>query len=143
MLKVNKMEKASLTCFNARTNKRILTHASSAWLSVRVLPSPHGKRHFQLRRMAQFSATPQIDLFQPSFRIMEPLPLQHSVRQQKMLTIATDARRRQIGHESALLPFCLRSAFVLPPFCLRLAVRQTADLRRESNSANEHERKNI
>ena len=122
MLKVNKMEKASLTCFNARTNKRILTHASSAWLSVRVLPSPHGKRHFQLRRMAQFSATPQIGFFHASFSGGKWLHLQHG-SQQKLNRPAADGKtcgngRKTEGIGSVVPPSCLPSASLLPPFCL-------------------------
>ena len=46
-----------------------------------------------LRRMAQFSASSQIGLFQASPRAMEPLPLQHYARWQKMLTKAAGCQK--------------------------------------------------
>ena len=46
-----------------------------------------------LRRMAQFSASSQIGLFQDSPRAMEPLPLQHDARLAKMLTKAAGCQK--------------------------------------------------
>ena len=45
------------------------------------------------RRMAQFSASSQIWLFQPSPRAMKPLPLQHTVRLAKMLAKAAGCQK--------------------------------------------------
>ena len=46
-----------------------------------------------LRRMAQFSASFQIGLFQTSPRAMEPLPLQHNAGSAKMLTKAAGCQK--------------------------------------------------
>ena len=69
------------------------------------------------RRMAQFSASSQIGLFQASPRAIEPLPLQHSVRLAKMLAKAAACQkavnRSWVCSASVLLPSCLPSAFAM------------------------------
>ena len=69
------------------------------------------------RRMAQFSASPQIGLFQSSLHTMEPLPLQHDVKLAKMLTKTAGyqkaVNRSWVRFASVLLPFCLPSAFAM------------------------------
>ena len=82
------------------------------------------------RRMPQFSATSQTGLFQPSSSTVKSTTFAARFRRQKCLQNAADDRRPLMVHESAL-----------PPFCLRLAVRQKADLPEESDSANGDEQR--